>query len=123
MNYSSLRLDRFLTLYFFYPLMRILPQRKELRIPILMYHSISESNERRMHPYYETCTSPGVFAEHMKFLYENKYKVIKLDQAVKIFKSSDTNFPVYRSNYGTQKLKQLNKPWYPTNSINRNLLF
>jgi len=98
--------------------MRILPQRKELRIPILMYHSISESNERRMHLYYETCTSAGVFAEHMKFLYENKYKVIKLDQAVKILKSSDTNFPVYRSNYGTQKTQATQQTLVP-NALNK----
>ena len=60
------RLDRFLTLYFFYPLMRILPQRKEPTIPILMYHSISESNERKMHPCYETYTYTQFFADEHK---------------------------------------------------------
>ena len=70
--------------------MRILPQRKEPTIPILMYHSISEDMQHGIHPYYQTATSPRVFAEHMKFLYENNYKVINLDQAVKIFKSKET---------------------------------
>lgn len=43
-----------------------------------MYHSISDKIKRGVHPYYETSTSPHVFAEHMKFLYENNYKVLNL---------------------------------------------
>jgi len=84
----NFRLDRFLTLYFFYPLLKLKRERYNLRIPILMYHSISEPDGKQKHPYYETCTSPQVFAEHMKFLHENDYKVISLDQAVEILKYS-----------------------------------
>jgi peptidoglycan/xylan/chitin deacetylase (PgdA/CDA1 family) len=48
-----------------------------------MYHSISESNSGNSNPYYQTVTSPEVFAEHMKFLRENNYRVIGLGDAVK----------------------------------------
>jgi peptidoglycan/xylan/chitin deacetylase (PgdA/CDA1 family) len=48
-----------------------------------MYHSISESNSGNSRPYYQTTTSPKVFAEHMKFLRENNYRVIGLGDAVK----------------------------------------
>ena len=61
-----LRGDRFLTLYFFYPLMRILPKVPETRIPILMYHSISDDTVKNVHPYYETNTSPDVFSNQMR---------------------------------------------------------
>ena len=70
-----------------------------------MYHSIAESKLKGVHPYYETSTSPTVFAEHMKFLCENNYKVITLDQAVKIIKKPDPfSHPMNASN------ASLNKP-------------
>jgi peptidoglycan/xylan/chitin deacetylase (PgdA/CDA1 family) len=83
MKRSSLRLDRFLTLYFFYPLLGINPTNSN-QIPILMYHSISDDLNKGIHPYYETSTQPKVFAQHMKYLYENGYNVITLGDAVKI---------------------------------------
>jgi peptidoglycan/xylan/chitin deacetylase (PgdA/CDA1 family) len=76
------RLDRLATLYCFYPLKKMKSSNEELRIPILMYHSISEDNENGVHPYYRTSTSPNIFAGHMKFLYENNYSVIDLNEAV-----------------------------------------
>jgi hypothetical protein len=82
---GSFRMDRLLTLYLFHPLMLIRPQRKELQIPILMYHSISESGENYFHPYFQTNTSPKVFDEHMKFLYENNYSVIRLQDISEYF--------------------------------------
>jgi peptidoglycan/xylan/chitin deacetylase (PgdA/CDA1 family) len=57
-----------------------------VRIPILMYHSISDDAEQGLHPYYRTSTSPSVFAEHMRFLDENKYMVVGLNEAVAILK-------------------------------------
>lgn len=83
------RLDRFLSLYFFHLLFRSGILRGCKGIPILMYHSISEPSEgNRAHPYYETCTSPRVFAEHMQFLHDGNYHVISLDQAVSLLKES-----------------------------------
>lgn len=106
---NSFRLDRFLTLYFFYPLLRILPQERNSRIPILMYHSISDDKMEGVHPYYETNTSPKVFTDHMKFLYENNYKVINLDQALRVLKSSDTS----SSDCSTSRPLSSNEPNQP----------
>jgi peptidoglycan/xylan/chitin deacetylase (PgdA/CDA1 family) len=74
------RVDRFLTLNLFYPLSRVLPKRRSRRIPILMYHSISGEMGNAVHPYYQTNTSPQIFAEHMKFLHDNEYSVINLKE-------------------------------------------
>jgi hypothetical protein len=76
-----IRLDRFLTLALFDPLAR-LTQNRELHIPILMYHSISNDSENGVHPYYRTCTSPEVFERHIKFLRNYNYSVISLSDAV-----------------------------------------
>jgi peptidoglycan/xylan/chitin deacetylase (PgdA/CDA1 family) len=48
-----------------------------------MYHSISDESEKG-HPYFWTNTSPNRFAEHMRFLHDNDYKVISLSEAVDI---------------------------------------
>jgi peptidoglycan/xylan/chitin deacetylase (PgdA/CDA1 family) len=76
-----MRLDRLLTLYLFGPLARIFPSKKGIRIPILMYHSISDEKETS-HPYFWINTFPARFAEHMKFLHDNNYQVISLSNAV-----------------------------------------
>jgi peptidoglycan/xylan/chitin deacetylase (PgdA/CDA1 family) len=75
------RLDRFLTLFFFYPLIkrRI---RSEVKIPILMYHAISSERHGHRHPYYETSTSPSLFAEQMRFLSDKGYEVIGIEKLV-----------------------------------------
>ncbi len=80
------RLDRFLTLYVFHPLAK-LRKPKGLRIPILMYHSISDEPETG-HPYYWINTSPEVFSTHMKFLYDNNYTVIPLTDAVRLLSTT-----------------------------------
>lgn len=84
------RIDRFLTLYFFKHLAKIYPQTEGIRIPILMYHSISDEPEKG-HPYFWINTPPGRFAEHMKFLHDNNYKVIDLSEAVRLIESSSLN--------------------------------
>ncbi len=55
----------------------------------MMYHSISEDNVRRAHPYYETVTFPRVFAEHMRFLHKNKYSAINLSDVVRYVGSGE----------------------------------
>jgi len=54
-----------------------------------MYHSIGEREEGR-HPYYETNTSPQVFAQHMKFLHDNGYRAHVVDKA-KLFAAPHRN--------------------------------
>lgn len=80
-----MRVDRFLTLYFFHLLRKTSPRRKGIRVPILMYHSISDAPEEVSHPYFKTNTSPRVFAEHMSMLREQSYSVISLSSAVELF--------------------------------------
>lgn len=70
-----LRLDRLATLYLASPFMRCLPN-GQLRIPILMYHSISEEDESRKHGYYRVSTSPSVFASHMAYLHRHGYQTL-----------------------------------------------
>jgi peptidoglycan/xylan/chitin deacetylase (PgdA/CDA1 family) len=102
-----MRLDRFLTLYFFHPLRRILRRSSGTRISILMYHSVSDRDADVSHPYYQTNTRPEVFARHMQFLADNNYKVISLSDAVSLLSGSSpsslvtqaTNQPVTSSKY------------------------
>jgi len=81
---KSLRIDRLLTIGIGKKLGKLTTNYSDLRIPILMYHSISNEVEKVRHPYFKTSTSPRVFAEHMKFLQENHYVVISLAEAVDI---------------------------------------
>jgi peptidoglycan/xylan/chitin deacetylase (PgdA/CDA1 family) len=74
------RADAFATLYFFHPIKRLSPRSD--RLPILMYHSISNRQERT-HPYYRTVTAPEVFAQQMQYLHENEYSTLGLAEAVK----------------------------------------
>ena len=80
------RPDRFLTLYFFGPISH-LSKPKGGRIPILMYHSISDDPEAG-YPYYWINTSPRRFAEHMRFLSDNQYKIISFSDAAGMIGSS-----------------------------------
>jgi peptidoglycan/xylan/chitin deacetylase (PgdA/CDA1 family) len=75
---SGFRLDRFLTLYFFHPLIKKRERADDKKIPILMYHSISDDEEENLHYYYRINTSPKIFTEHMRYLHENNYSVIRL---------------------------------------------
>jgi peptidoglycan/xylan/chitin deacetylase (PgdA/CDA1 family) len=43
-----------------------------------MYHSISNSEEKGVSGYYKINTSPKVFNEHVKYVYDNGYSVINL---------------------------------------------
>ena len=76
------RVDRLLTLHLFRTLMKLRRVDGGLRIPILMYHSISDDPEPGVHPYYKICTSPSRFREHMQFLKDNRYQVIPLSAAL-----------------------------------------
>lgn len=77
-----IRLDRLATLYVFHPL-AARRRNGPVRVPILMYHSISDSSDHRR-PYYRTTTSPGRFAEQMRYLKEMGYTVVRLSQAAEV---------------------------------------
>jgi peptidoglycan/xylan/chitin deacetylase (PgdA/CDA1 family) len=68
-----------------HPLMRRLRRSQRPRIPVLMYHSISDEH-RDGHPYYETATSARVFADQMQFLHQNGYSTLSLADAIELLK-------------------------------------
>lgn len=63
-----MRLDRLVTLGLVAPWQKLLGPDPERRLPILMYHSISDDPESAAAAYYRVCTSPRRFAEHMEWL-------------------------------------------------------
>jgi len=52
-----------------------------------MYHSISNSIQNGIHPYYDIVTTPEVFDMHMRMLSENGYKVVNLEKIPSIFEN------------------------------------
>jgi peptidoglycan/xylan/chitin deacetylase (PgdA/CDA1 family) len=86
-----MRVDRAVSLHLIRPLARIWRYRSGgVRIPILMYHSISDEVQAR-HPYYETNTSPHVFRRQMSFLHQNSYSTISLGEAVSALEMHDAD--------------------------------
>jgi len=77
-----MRIDRFLTLHVFGPLLGLSRQPERHRLPILMYHSISDEIDDHARPYFRTVTSPATFARQMRFLSESQYQAITLSQAL-----------------------------------------
>lgn len=79
----NLHIDRAVSVYLCHPWVRGLNGLRQPRIPVLMYHSIGES-QRDRHPYYETNTSLQVFAQQMKLLHDNGYKAQGWDATLQI---------------------------------------
>lgn len=86
----NFRLDRCLTLYLFKYIIKKQAPNGDKRIPVLMYHSVSAEKEKS-HPYYHVNTSPEVFDAHMRFLHENNYSVINLQDLEKSFAIRDSS--------------------------------
>jgi peptidoglycan/xylan/chitin deacetylase (PgdA/CDA1 family) len=78
---SRFRIDRTLTLRLADPLQRTFRSSHSCKIPVLMYHGIN-SVLRSGHPYFETNTSPSIFARHMQHLHDGGYTPIKLSTAI-----------------------------------------
>ena len=76
---STFRADRLATLHFFHPLQRLRAQ--QTRIPILMYHSISDCDDSARHPYYRTSTTVKMFEQQIRFLHENGYQTVSVGDA------------------------------------------
>jgi peptidoglycan/xylan/chitin deacetylase (PgdA/CDA1 family) len=92
---SDFRADRFASLYFVKPLRHLMFNRNQLRIPILMYHSISESPQTGVHPYFAVETSPKVFEAQMKFLHDNDYCTISPADLIALLSSRQTDGKKY----------------------------
>jgi peptidoglycan/xylan/chitin deacetylase (PgdA/CDA1 family) len=75
------RFDRLTTLCLSFPLARVLGPRQARRVPILMYHSISDNLFGMSHPYYHINTMPEVFSQQMRWLRQSGYRSIDLREA------------------------------------------
>lgn len=88
---SHHRLDRFAALQFVRPLRRIIARPNKRRIPILMYHSISDAAFRSGRPYFALQTSTSVFEAHIRYLHDNGYTTLSTADVVGLL---DCNQPI-----------------------------
>jgi len=75
------RFDRLATLFLSFPLTRLMGPRQGTRVPILMYHSISDNLFGMSHPYFHINTSPELFSQQMRWLRHAGYRTLGLDEA------------------------------------------
>jgi len=50
-------------------------------LPILMYHSVSSVDDTRRHAYFVTNTRPGVFEDHLRWLRDEGFRTLSLEDA------------------------------------------
>jgi len=72
------RLDRLTTLYLGLPITKIVGPKSGTRVPVLLYHSISENLFGKSHPYSHINTSPNVFQQQIRWLRQAGYRTIDL---------------------------------------------
>ena len=80
------RLDRLLTLWLFQPLRRSVWKTGGFRLPVLMYHSVSDESEAGVAPYYRTSTSPKAFAGHMALLHAHGFQTVSLKTGLRMLR-------------------------------------
>src|SRR5215472_8679775 len=76
------RIDRWISVYLSYPLVLSFGPDRGSRVPILMYHSISENLFGMSHPYFHINTPPQIFSQQMRWLHNWGYRTISLDEAL-----------------------------------------
>jgi peptidoglycan/xylan/chitin deacetylase (PgdA/CDA1 family) len=84
-----MRIDRQLTTAIFHPLHRAGIASTGFRLPILMFHSVSDDPENGVSPYYKTNTAPGVFRRQMRQLAGEGYKTMDLIEAVRLLSAGE----------------------------------
>jgi len=72
------RVDRLATLYVCHPLAMLTGWSSKHRVPILMYHSVSDNLFGKVHPYHQINTSSAIFTAQMKWLRQAGYRTINL---------------------------------------------
>lgn len=87
--------DRIITLWVVSPLCGLLRlvRRPEHVLPVLMYHSISDDAEPGVSSYYRLCTSPGRFAEQMRWLQDNGFRGVTLSEGLAWLNGKDGASP------------------------------
>lgn len=78
-----MRADRLLTMAVFRPLTRWSSPRRERRLPILMYHSIADDIDARVHPYFRTVTTPASFDRQMQCLADAGFRGVTLSEGMR----------------------------------------
>jgi peptidoglycan/xylan/chitin deacetylase (PgdA/CDA1 family) len=79
------RLDRLVTMNVALPAVKIAGPKEGSRVPILMYHSISENLFGKSHPYYQINTAPRIFVEQMRSLSRMGYRTLSPGEVVEGF--------------------------------------
>ena len=79
------RLDRMATLCLGHPIAKALGPTRGSRVPILMYHSISENLFGKSHPYYQINTSAEAFSRQMRWLRNHGYRTLDLSELIDKF--------------------------------------
>lgn len=82
-----MRLDRAITLLAFRTI-GVSLRRTVARLPVLMYHSVSDTTETAT-PYYRTSTHPTVFAEHMRILQSDGYTGVTVSQGLDALRAQE----------------------------------
>lgn len=78
-----MRLDRFITLNLVQPLCRVTSDPSRITcLPILMYHSVSDDPEPRVHPYHRVCIGPARFRQQMQWLKSSGYHGVTLAEGL-----------------------------------------
>ena len=81
-------IDRWLTLYLVAPFRRVLyHQESRLRVPILMYHAITDDAEPGVRAYFRLNTPPALFRDHMQILKDEGFRVVDLHTAISLLNS------------------------------------
>jgi peptidoglycan/xylan/chitin deacetylase (PgdA/CDA1 family) len=70
------RLDRIVTMSVALPAAKVAGPKEGTRVPILMYHSVSENLFGKSHPYYQINTAPRIFVEQMRSLRQMGYRTL-----------------------------------------------
>jgi peptidoglycan/xylan/chitin deacetylase (PgdA/CDA1 family) len=81
-----MRFDRALTLLAFRTIGSFATNRAAVGLPVLMYHSISDTAETGQ-PYYRTSTHPDVFAEQMRVLERGGYVGVTLSDGLRMIRA------------------------------------
>lgn len=85
-----MRLDRILTLGLGRPWRAVFPPDGP-RVPVLMYHSISDDPELSFSPYYKVCTYPQRFAEQMQWLADGGYRGVTLTEGLAALRREESH--------------------------------
>lgn len=75
---TEFRVDRLVSVGMQGVMSQVFKLKRKPFVPILMYHGIRQERCQR-HPYFETNTTPEVFAAHLHYLKDHEYRTISLD--------------------------------------------